>query len=71
MKIFTLLGIIWFLALVAMWLFDNKNQLDGNNDNKLVDERQMYEDALKKIAFWTTRKNNNSRFGAKCEYSKE
>lgn len=70
-KIITLLGIIWFFTLLAIWRFDNKIQLDDNNDNILIDERQSYEDALKKLVLTTGMKNNNSLFGVKCEYCKE
>lgn len=70
-NIITLLGIIWFFTLFAIWRFDNKNHLDVNNGNMLIDDKMLYEDALKRIEDMTTRKNNNSRFGIKGEYRKE
>lgn len=72
-NIITVLVIIWFFTLLAIWRFDYKNQLDGNNDSNdnndiLIDERKAYDDALKKIELFSTRKNNNTRFGVKSEY---
>lgn len=66
-KIITLLGIIWFFTLLAIWRFDNKNHFNDTG-NELIDERQAYEDALNKFELMRTRKNNNSNFGVRCEY---
>lgn len=71
-KIITLLGVIWFVTLLGIWFFDHKHQLDDIKDNNingntLIDERKMYEDALKKFELISPRKNN-SRLGFQCEY---